>query len=94
MVSEDLFVSTELIEVRYVFRNRTPADVRTSVYFPMPDDDLAPRDYADVAVSRDFATFIGGKAVKMAVELAPIGDLRAPRTSPTRAKWSTSRSRG
>jgi hypothetical protein len=68
MVSEDLFVSAGSVKVRYVFRNRTPADVRTTVAFPMPDDDLAQRNYADVAVPRDLATFVGGKAVKMSVE--------------------------
>lgn len=68
MVSEDLYVSAELVKVRYVFRNRTAADVRTTVAFPMPDDDLAQRNYADVAVPTGFATFVGGRAVRSSVQ--------------------------
>lgn len=68
MVSEDLFVSAALVRVRYVFRNHTPADIRTTVAFPMPDDDLAERDYGDVAVPREFATAVDGRPVRMAVE--------------------------
>lgn len=68
MVSEDLFVSAALVRVRYVFRNGTPADIRTTVAFPMPDDELAERDYGDVAVPSKFATTVDGKPVRMAVE--------------------------
>lgn len=37
MKSEDLFVSMDRIAVRYVFRNKTGADVKTLVAFPLPD---------------------------------------------------------
>ena len=37
MKSEDLFISMERVAVRYVFRNRTSADVKTLVAFPLPD---------------------------------------------------------
>ncbi|WP_404335945.1 DUF4424 domain-containing protein [Sphingomonas sp. MMS12-HWE2-04] len=68
MVSEDLFVSAELVRVRYVFRNRTPNDVHATVAFPMPEDDLAEREYGDVAYPHDFVTQVDGKPVKMALE--------------------------
>lgn len=68
MVSEDLFVSADMVRVRYVFRNRTPSDVRSTVAFPMPEDDLAERNYADVAYPHDFVTTVDGKPVKMALE--------------------------
>jgi hypothetical protein len=68
MVSEDLFVSADLVRVRYVFRNRTPKEVHSTVAFPMPEDDLAERNYADVAYPHDFVTTVDGKPVKMALE--------------------------
>ena len=49
MVSEDLFVSAEQVRVRYVFRNRSPRDVRVTVAFPMPDRDFAELRYSDAA---------------------------------------------
>ncbi len=67
MVSEDLFVSAEQIRVRYVFRNRSERDIRTTVAFPMPDLDLAERD-SDVAHPYDFATRVNGQPVRMQVE--------------------------
>ncbi|MFV0623402.1 DUF4424 family protein [Sphingomonas sp. ac-8] len=76
MVSEDLFVSADLVRVRYVFRNRTAADVRTTVAFPLPDDDLAEREVRDVATPRDFATLVDGKPVRMAVEHKAIANGR------------------
>ncbi|QAY76961.1 DUF4424 domain-containing protein [Sphingosinicella sp. BN140058] len=68
MVSEDLFVSAEKVRVRYVFRNRTGKDVRTTVAFPMPDDELANREYGDIAFPHDFTTKVDGKPVGMSVE--------------------------
>ncbi|MCX8475561.1 MAG: DUF4424 domain-containing protein [Sphingomonas sp.] len=68
MASEDLFVSADEVRVRYVFRNRTAKDVRTTVAFPMPDDDLANREYGDVAFPHDFVTRVDGKPVRMAIE--------------------------
>ena len=49
MVSEDLFVSADQVRVRYVFRNRSPADVRVTVAFPLPDRDLSVEQHSDVA---------------------------------------------
>ncbi len=37
MKSEDLFISMDRVAVRYVFRNKTSADVKTLVAFPLPD---------------------------------------------------------
>lgn len=68
MVSEDLFVSADRVRVRYVFRNRTGKDVRTTVAFPMPDDELANRESADIAFPHDFTTRVDGKPVGMSVE--------------------------
>jgi hypothetical protein len=68
MVSEDLFVSTDRIRVRYVFRNRSPRDVRTLVAFPMPDRDLTEAHFSDVAYPEDFRTAVDGRPVAMAVE--------------------------
>jgi hypothetical protein len=68
MVSEDLFVSAGEIRVRYVFRNRSPRDVSTTVAFPMPDRDRTEEHFQDSAYPDDFRTTAGGRAVKMAVE--------------------------
>lgn len=68
MVSEDLFVSAEQVRVAYVFRNRTAADVRVTVAFPMPDRDLSEEEFESVAYPADFATRVDGAPVKMAVE--------------------------
>jgi hypothetical protein len=68
MVSEDLFVSAGEVRVRYVFRNRSPREVRTRIAFPMPDRDLALEREMDVAYPSDFATRVDGRQVTMAVE--------------------------
>lgn len=68
MVSEDLYVSPDAVRVRYVFHNRTDKDVRTMVAFPMPEENLAERDYGDVAYPHDFVTRVAGKPVTMALE--------------------------
>ena len=68
MASEDLFVSADQVRVRYVFRNRTARDVRTTIAFPMPDRDLGPEQFEDVAFPSDFATRVGGAPVRMRVE--------------------------
>jgi hypothetical protein len=68
MVSEDLFVSADEVRVRYVFRNRSGRDIRTTVAFPMPHRDLAEEREMDVAYPADFATRVDGAAVTMAVE--------------------------
>jgi hypothetical protein len=68
MVSEDLFVSAGQVRVRYVFRNRSPRDIRTTVAFPMPDRDLTEEHFSDVAYPEDFRTRVDGWPVTMAVE--------------------------
>lgn len=75
MVSEDLFVSMHQVRVRYVFRNRSPRDIRTTVAFPLPDHDLRDDFYGMTERPRDFRTLIGGRPVAMQVELrAVVGD--------------------
>src|SRR5215217_765197 len=68
MVSEDLYVSAERIRVRYLFRNRSAREVRTTVAFPMPDRDLALERESDAAYPGDFATRVEGRAISAAVE--------------------------
>jgi uncharacterized protein DUF4424 len=68
MVSEDLFVSTELIRVRYVFRNRAASAQRIIVAFPMPDRDLSYEMESEVAYPGGFRTLVDGAPVRMQVE--------------------------
>jgi hypothetical protein len=68
MVSEDLFVSAAEVRVRYVFRNRSPREVRTVVAFPMPDRDLRQEREMDVAYPSGFETRVDGRRVTMKVE--------------------------
>ncbi|HEX8625292.1 MAG TPA: DUF4424 domain-containing protein [Allosphingosinicella sp.] len=68
MVSEDLFVSADEVRVRYVFRNRSPRDIRTLVAFPMPDRDLVEERQMDVAYPSGFQTRVDGRPVAMKVE--------------------------
>ncbi len=68
MVSEDLFVSAEQVRVRYVFRNRSPKDVRVTVAFPMPDRDLSQEAFGDVAFPHGFETKVDGARVATKVE--------------------------
>jgi Domain of unknown function (DUF4424) len=68
MVSEDLFVSADQVRVRYVFRNRSPRDIHTTIAFPMPDRDLTEAHFSDTAYPEDFRTTVDGRAVAMAVE--------------------------
>jgi hypothetical protein len=68
MVSEDLYVSADRIRVRYVFRNRTPRDVRVTVAFPMPDRDFGELRYEGANYPADFATRVDGRPVRLQVE--------------------------
>ncbi|MGQ0588015.1 MAG: DUF4424 domain-containing protein [Sphingosinicella sp.] len=68
MVSEDLYVSPSQIRVRYVFRNRTTAPVRTTVAFPLPDRNLAELSEGDSAWPADFSTRVDGRPIAMQVE--------------------------
>lgn len=76
MRSEDLFISEDLVTVRYVFVNTSSAPVSTRVAFPMPDIGGEEFFYHDTAIPNreepanilDFRTTVGGKPVAMAVE--------------------------
>ncbi|MBV8686064.1 MAG: DUF4424 family protein [Alphaproteobacteria bacterium] len=68
MLSEDLFVSAAEVRVRYVFRNRSGREVRTTVAFPMPDRDRTEEHFSDVAYPERFRTLVDGRPVAMAVE--------------------------
>jgi hypothetical protein len=68
MVSEDLFVSAGEIRVRYVFRNRSPREIRTLVAFPTPDRDRREERQMDVAYPSGFRTRVDGRPVVMKVE--------------------------
>ena len=63
MISEDLFVSAGDIRIRYVFRNRTPADIQTIVAFPIPDRDLGREYRENVAYPSDFVTTADGGSI-------------------------------
>ena len=75
MRSEDLYVSTEEVRVRYRFFNNSDKDITTLVAFPMPDV-AAPSDDDMRAIPADtepvnfmaFKTQVDGKAVEMQVE--------------------------
>lgn len=80
MASEDLFISEEVVRVKYRFENPTGKDVRTTVAFPMPGQPRAmlwqwyqsqeKQNWSDFA----FSTRVDGKPVSFkAVELAVIG---------------------
>jgi hypothetical protein len=68
MASEDLFVSAAEVRVRYVFRNRSPSEIRTVVAFPMPDRNLGEEREMDVAYPTGFETRVDGRRVAMKVE--------------------------
>lgn len=58
MRSEELFVSTTSIVVKYHFFNRSSADISTLVAFPMPDI-RDPGDGEDVAIPQSKDNFLG-----------------------------------
>jgi hypothetical protein len=68
MLSEDLYVSARQIRVRYVFRNRSPRDVRTIVAFPMPDRNLGELQESNRAFPAGFRTVVDGRPVRTQVE--------------------------
>ncbi|MGU3493549.1 DUF4424 domain-containing protein [Xanthobacteraceae bacterium A53D] len=68
MKSEDLFISTEEVRVRYVFRNKTKDDQKVMVAFPMPDITVTESEISipDNASDNflDFKTSVDGKPVE------------------------------
>jgi len=80
MASEDLFVSEEVIRVKYRFENPTDREIRTTVAFPLPGQPRAimwqwyqsqeKQDWSAFA----FSTKVDGKPVRLTpMELAVIG---------------------
>ncbi|UXN10286.1 DUF4424 domain-containing protein [Bartonella sp. HY328] len=78
MVSEELYISVDKIEVNYIFENRSNKDITTIVAFPMPPFDFNAngepfgdqynRPYIDderLDNYLDFHSFVDGKAVAM-----------------------------
>ena len=80
MVSEDLFLSTTEIRVRYVYRNPSSADVTTLVAFPLPDIGW---EFGEAPVGLpnpsspnfvDFRTSVDGKDIPLDVEMRAVLD--------------------
>lgn len=66
MLSEDLYISSRQVRVRYVFRNGGARDVTTIVAFPLPDLEL---DYeGDYSFPSEFETIVEGAPQEMSVE--------------------------
>jgi hypothetical protein len=74
MRSEDLFVSTRLVRVKYRFFNRTDEDVVSLVAFPMPDITISSAEEnisfptEDPVRLLDFTTEVNGAPVENSVE--------------------------
>lgn len=74
MLSEDLYISTNEIRVRYRFVNNSNVDVTTLVAFPLPDITVDPNDSPPTIPTDDpvnlfgFTTLVDGKQVKADVE--------------------------
>jgi len=74
MRSEDLFISSQQIRVRYRFLNKTNSDVDVHVAFPLPDlkkyrgDDVIVRPVKDPIDFLGFATTVNGQRVRSNVE--------------------------
>jgi hypothetical protein len=69
MLSEDLYVSRDQVVVKYLFRNKSSADVESLVAFPLPEfrysGDAAERSgVSDV----EFMTIVDGEPIKADVE--------------------------
>lgn len=80
MVSEDLFLSTTEIRVRYVYRNPSSAHVTTLVAFPLPDIGW---EFGEAPVGLpnpsspnfvDFRTSVDGKDIPLDVEMRAVLD--------------------
>lgn len=80
MVSEDLFLSTREVRVKYVYRNTSNADVTTRVAFPLPDIGWqfgeAPVALANPASPNfvNFRTSVDGREIPLEVELRAVLD--------------------
>jgi Domain of unknown function (DUF4424) len=80
MRSEDLFISPNLVKVRYKFANTSASDVTVTVAFPMPDittqgvDDTLSIPTKDPQNILGFSTLVDGKPVAAQVEQKAIKD--------------------
>ena len=69
MLSENLSISATRVDVDYVFRNETDADVETIVAFPMPDISASPNEMTNLPDDQSdnflgFQVSFDGNAVK------------------------------
>jgi hypothetical protein len=78
MVSEDLFLSTKEVRVKYVYRNTSPVEVRTRVAFPLPDIGW---EFGEAPVALpsptspnfvDFRTTVDGRDIPLEVEMRAV----------------------
>lgn len=80
MVSEDLFLSTREVRVKYVYRNTSTADVTTRVAFPLPDIGWefgeAPVALPNPSLPNfvDFRTTVDGQDIPLEVEMRAVLD--------------------
>ena len=80
MRSEDLFISPNLVKVRYKFANTSASDVTVTVAFPMPDitvegvDDMLSIPTQDPLNILGFSTLVDGKPVTAQVEQKALKD--------------------
>lgn len=73
MEREELFLSTEEVRVRYVFRNESSEDITTRVAFPLPDVPFGPADNVDLPHMEDdnfvgFSVLVDGQPVDPELE--------------------------
>lgn len=80
MVSEDLFLSTKEVRVKYLYRNTSNADVTTRVAFPLPEIGWefgeAPVALPNPASANfvDFRTSVDGQDIPLEVEMRAVLD--------------------
>ncbi len=71
MDSEDLYISRDLVRVKYSFTNITDAPVETDVAFPLPDippaEEDGPRYWDDARRDLAFKTTIDGKPTPLVI---------------------------
>jgi Domain of unknown function (DUF4424) len=76
MDSEELFLSTKRVTVKYRFTNTSAKDVETLVSFPLPaipagvDEYLGDQDYPDWNSDLEFRTLVDDKPVKLDIREA------------------------
>ena len=73
MESEDLFLSTSEVRVRYVFTNESDEDITTRVAFPLPDVPFGPADNVDLPDREkdnfvDFSVTVDGQTIEPELE--------------------------